>query len=99
MASYQFTLEYQKGADNGTADALSQVPICHNQETIKFLLEGAVTGATDHGQVEASEALLSEHECGRLVRGPRGRSYVCHVLQVDVHQERHPSSQKGCTLE
>ena len=62
LASFQFTLEYQKGVDNGVADALSQVPICHNQETIKSLLEGAVMGATNHDEVEASEALLSWHE-------------------------------------
>ena len=30
LASFEFALEYQKGADNGAADALSWVPICHN---------------------------------------------------------------------
>ena len=34
LASFEFTLECQKGADNGAADALSQVPIHHDQETI-----------------------------------------------------------------
>ena len=58
LASYQFTLEYQKGADNGAVDALSQVPIRHNHETDKSLLEGAA----ECGEVEASEALLIEHE-------------------------------------
>ena len=36
---------------------------------------------------------------GKLVRGPRGRPYTCHMPQMDVHQERHPSSQKGFTPE
>ena len=49
LASYQFMLEYQKGVDNGAADALSHVPICHNQETIKSLLKGAIMGAADYG--------------------------------------------------
>ena len=31
LASYKFTLEYQKEADNGAADALSWVPILHKQ--------------------------------------------------------------------
>ena len=44
LASFQFGLEYQKGADNGAADALSQVPISHSQETIQSLLEGVVVG-------------------------------------------------------
>ena len=30
LASFKFTLEYQKGADNRAADTLSQVPICHD---------------------------------------------------------------------
>ena len=34
---------------------------------------------------------------GKLVRDPGGRPYTCCMLQMDVHQERHPSSQK-CTL-
>ena len=34
LASYDFTLEYQKGSDNGAADALSRVPVCQNRETV-----------------------------------------------------------------
>ena len=34
LASFEFTLEYQKGADNGVADALSLVPICHDHEMV-----------------------------------------------------------------
>ena len=30
LALFQFKLEYQKGPNNGTADALSQVPISHS---------------------------------------------------------------------
>ena len=32
LASFEFTLEYQKGVNNRVADALNQVPICHNRE-------------------------------------------------------------------
>ena len=58
LASFQFKLEYQKGADNGTADALSQVSISHSQETIQSLLEGAIVGVADWGEVRVSEELL-----------------------------------------
>ena len=47
LASFEFALEYQKGADNGVADALSWVPICHNCKMVWFLMEGTVVGATD----------------------------------------------------
>ena len=30
LVSFEFSLEYQKGADNGAADALSQVPVSHD---------------------------------------------------------------------
>ena len=62
LASFQFELEYQKGADNGATDALSQVPISHSWKTIQSLLEGAIEGAADQGEVRVSEELLEEHE-------------------------------------
>ena len=62
LASFQFELEYQKGADNGTTDALSRVPISHSWKTVQSLLEGAILGAANRGKVRASEELLEEHE-------------------------------------
>ena len=47
LASFEFTLEYQKGADNGVADALSWVPIHHNCKMVHSLIEGAIVGAVD----------------------------------------------------
>ena len=38
LASFQLKLEYQKGTDNGAADALSWAPISHSWETIQSLL-------------------------------------------------------------
>ena len=62
LASFQFKLEYQKGVNNGAADALSWVPISHSWETIQSLLEGVTVGAADWGEVRVSEELLEEHE-------------------------------------
>ena len=44
LASFEFSLEYQKGAGNGAADTLSQVLVDHNHMTVRSLLEGAVIG-------------------------------------------------------
>ena len=63
LASFEFTLEYQKGADNGAADALSWVPVCCVRKMVKFLLEGALIGATGRGEPEAGKELLCEHVC------------------------------------
>ena len=54
--------EYQKGANNSATDALSRVPIRHSWETVQSLLEGAIVGMADQGEVRASEELLEEHE-------------------------------------
>ena len=62
LASFQFELEYQKGTDNGAADALSQVPISHSRQAVQSLLKGAIVGASDRGEAEANEGLLEEHE-------------------------------------
>ena len=62
LASFQFELEYQKGADNGAADALNWVPISHSQQTVQSLLEGAIVRASDRGEAKANEGLLEEHE-------------------------------------
>ena len=56
LTSFEFTLEYQKGADNGVADALSQVPICHSCKTVCSLMEGAIVGAVDQSEVEATRS-------------------------------------------
>ena len=63
LASFQFELEYQKGADNTAADMLSQVPINHNWQTIQSLLEGAIVGASNRREAKVNQGLLEEHEC------------------------------------
>ena len=62
LASFQFELEYQKGADNGASGALSWVPISHSQQIVKSLLEGAIVRAANRGEAKANEELLEEHE-------------------------------------
>ena len=63
LASFEFSLEYQKGVDNGAANTLSWVPINHDCVTVQSLLEGTVIGATDQSKAEANEALLCKHVC------------------------------------
>ena len=62
LASFQFKLKYQKGADNGAADALSWVPIRHSRETVQSLLEGVIVGVANQDEVRASIEVLEEHE-------------------------------------
>ena len=62
LALFQLELEYQKGTNNGATDALSQVPISHSWQTVQYLLEGAIVGASNRGEAKANEGLLEEPE-------------------------------------
>ena len=92
LASFQFELEYQKGADNGTADVLSWVPISHRWEIIQSLLEGAIVGAADQGEVRASEELLEEHEhLSREVRVQVAKLAPMHIVDwAEPRRQRPP---------
>ena len=91
LASFEFTLEYQKGADNGVADALSCFPIYHNHETVKSLLEGAIVGAVDRGEAEASEELLCKHEhLGNEAWVQGARMAPMHIMDWGEAEELDP---------
>ena len=114
LASFRFMLEYQKGADNGAADALSWVPICHNCEMVQSLLEGTIMGAVDRGEAEASKELLCEHVClENEAHVQAAKLASMHVVdwgeaqEVDtvgplhemaLHSQGHPISKKGCIV-
>ena len=88
LASFQFELEYQKGADNGTADALSWVPISHSQETIQSILEGVIVGAANWGEAKASEELLEEHEhLSQETRVQAAKLAPMHIADWEEAQE------------
>ena len=88
LASFQFKLEYQKGADNGAADALSQVPISHSWETVQSLLEEAIAGAANRGEAKASEEPLEEHEClSQEARVQAAKLAPMHIVDWEEAQE------------
>ena len=88
LASFQFELEYKKGADNGAADALSQVPISHSQETIQSLLEGVIVGAANQGEVRVCEELLEEHEhLSQEARVQVAKLAPMHIVDWEEAQE------------
>ena len=62
LASFEFELEYQKGLENGAADALSRVPIRHDHRTVRSLMEGAVMGTLSRCEAQVSDALRKEHK-------------------------------------
>ena len=88
LASFQFELEYQKGSNNGAADALSRVPISHSWQTVQPLLEGAIVGASNRGEAEANEGLLEEHEhLSQEARVQVARLELMHIMDWEQARE------------
>ena len=88
LASFQFELEYQKGANNGATVALSWVPISHSQETIQSLLEGVIVGAANWSEVRVSKELLEEHErLSQEVRIQVAKLAPMHIVDWEEAQE------------
>ena len=88
LASFQFKLEYQKGADNGATDVLNWVPVSHSWETIQSLLEGAIVGVADRGKAKASEELLEEHEhLSQEARVQVAKLAPMHIVDWEEAQE------------
>ena len=73
--------EYQKGANNSAADALSQVPISHSWETVQSLLEGVIVGVANWGEVRASEELLVLRAPQKHLGDSLGSLVLCHYCQ------------------
>ena len=97
LASFQFELEYQKGADNGTADALSRVPISHSQQTVQSLLEGAIIGVADGGEAKANEELLEEHEhLSREARVQVAKLEPMYIVDWEQAQEADATLAECC---
>ena len=82
-----FTLEYQKETDNGTANTLSRVPVRYDTATILLLLEGAVTGMTERGEVLISQPLRVEHD--RLSE----ESHACALMLPPMHMTNWKEAQ------
>ena len=84
LTSFQFELKYQKGADNGAADTLSQVPSATASKLSSPCLREQSWGIVSSG----GEA--GAHAQSGLETGPGGRYCPSLVPQVAPPQE-------GCT--
>ena len=66
LTGFNFGIKYQKGQDNAAADALSQVTLRLDVETVKSILDGVTLGLT--GRAEVHDPVVAEtgeeiHKC------------------------------------
>ena len=85
LASYEFSLEYQKGSDNAAADALSRVPIQHDRKMVRSLLEGSVTAVTERGEVLISQSIRAE--CDHLDNEAQAHALKLAPMHVTSWEE------------
>ena len=57
LAGLTFSIEYQKGWDNAAADALSQVTLRLDAETVKSILDGVAMAST--GRADAHDPMVA----------------------------------------
>lgn len=62
LASYDFSLEYLKGRENGAADVLSQNTVKLDSNTVKALLDGIQVVCANRAEVLQPAATQSEYE-------------------------------------
>ena len=74
LAKYNFLLEYQKGWDNAVADALSQVIIHPELETVQAILDGATVG-TSQGVEREDPAIIKGDQQLEQVQSLLDESY------------------------
>ena len=73
LAKYDFWLEYKKGWDNATADALSWATTCLKPEAVKAILDGAAMGASHRAERENPAIIKNDQWLEQEVRVAAGQ--------------------------
>ena len=93
LAKYNFWLEYQKGRDNGVADALSQVTACLRPEAVQAILDGATMGTSQRAERENPAIIKGDQQLEKEVRVAAGWVLVeKHVTDWAMAQKEDPES-------
>ena len=91
LAKYDFQLEYQKGRDNATADALSQVTTHLKPEAVKAVLDGAAMGASQRAERENPAIIENDQRLEQEVQVTAGQVLVeMHVTDWAATQKEDP---------
>ena len=67
LVRFTFSIEYQKGWDNGTVDALSQVTSKLDAETVKSILDGVTVGMTERADAHNPVVAGADEEIHKQV--------------------------------
>ena len=63
-----FSIEYQKGWDNAAADALSQVTLKLDAETMKSILDGVTVGMMERADAQDPVVAKADEEIHKPVQ-------------------------------
>ena len=83
LAGFSFGIKYQKGWDNEVADALSQVTLRLDAETVKFILDEVIAEST--GRVDVHDPVVAEtDEILKWVQEAAIQATAAH-MHVNLH--------------
>ena len=77
-----FSIEYQKGCDNVAADALSQVTLKLNAETVKSILDGVTVGTTEKADAHDLVVAKADEEIHKTVQET---AILAQATCIDLH--------------
>ena len=77
-----FSIEYKKGQDNAATDALSQVTLKLDAETVKSILDGVTMGITDRADAHDPVVAKAEKNIHKPVQETVTLGQAAHI---DLH--------------
>ena len=91
LMQFNFELEYQKGHDNTVADALRQVTIQLDPDTVRSILDGVTLGTTCQAEVHDSTIVEGNCHLEQEVYVTAGYALVqMHITDWDEAQKKDP---------
>ena len=91
LARFKFSIEYQKGHDNVATDALSQVTLKLDAETMKFILDRVTMGITERADAHDPVVAKADKEIHKPVQETARLAQAAHV---DVHVTEWPPNMR-----
>ena len=84
LAGFTFSIEYQKGRDNATTDALSQVTLKLDTEIMKSILDGVTMGTTE--RVDAQDLVVAKAD-EEILKPVQETAVLARAAQthIDLH--------------
>ena len=84
LASFTFSIEYHKGWDNTTVDALSRVTLRLDAETVKSILDRVIVGTIGRADAQDPVVAKADEEIQKQVQETANQATATHT-SLNLH--------------